>query len=607
MKSHERDLLSILECIIIDASRKCYTDKVQFGRDLKTIRSRVKNEGLSFLTITLPNFGKDFESSLENSEVSNALFSGWKKRACLPAFLQGFTRLIFDASGKLKETPDVAAIEGVRQISYAFKKLQLPCSRKREQDAIQKFQECEAVLQSFSVPRNEISDFCHLSHLVLGSVFGYTFDSLNTVPRHGPGATAEGISGNQKYLQHTWHERLQPFFPIDSFVFPYLEDIQTNLEDVKFVPEDDELPVKVTLVPKTLKTPRVIAIEPVCMQYTQQALAGYIIPRLERSWLTTGHINFTDQTVNQQLALAASSDKLMATLDLSEASDRVSASLVYDMLSFSPDLRDAVFACRSKRAKLPNGDILPLSKFASMGSALCFPIESMFFYCVILHGLFKKTGLPVTLRNIYSLSRNVYVYGDDLVIPSDAVDVVIETLQTFGCKVNSTKSFWKGNFRESCGMDVFSGDVVTPTYVREPRPFDERSPAKFVLSRVAASNNFYLRGYWVTASWLKNQVERYISFTFPLVQSTSPGVGWLNFQGGISCQRWNLKLHRYEVRTVVAVPVYKKDHLDGWAALEKYFLTSLHRRTTDTVDEMHLQRSARYGTVSMKRRWTTPY
>lgn len=607
MKSHVRDVLSILTCVFMDAARKCSTDKVQFGRDLVTIRSRVKDEGLSFITIALPNFGRDFESALEAGKVSPSSFQGWKRRGCLPAFLRGFTTLVFDTSGKIKEETDVAeAIEGIRQITYAFKKLHLACSPQRQQAAIKSFRDCEAGLAEFAMREGEHAEFVRISHLLYGTVFGYHFDSRDAIPKHGPGSTAEGIRGNQKYLQHTWYERLEPFFPVDSFVLPSLCDIDEQLEVIRMVPEDEELPVRVTLVPKTLKTPRVIAIEPVCMQYTQQALARLIIDRLETSYMTTGHINFRNQSINRELAMSSSLDRSLATIDLSEASDRVPASMVFDMLSFNPDLRDAVFACRSRSAKLPSGDILPLRKFASMGSALCFPIEAMYFFVALIHGLLRRAQLPVTLRNIKSVSESVYVYGDDLIVPADAVEAIVEVLQLYNCKVNTNKSFWKGNFRESCGMDAFKDVEVTPIYVRELRPLDGRYAAKYVLSRIACSNNFYNKGYWITADHLKRVVERMVGI-LPLVLEESPGVGWVNFQRGYSVQRWSKKLHRYEVRTLVATPSYQKDSLDGYPALQKFFLTSLYRDATDKVDEEHLQRTARYGTVSTKRRWTTPY
>lgn len=610
MKSHEQDLLTVCEIILQDMTAKCYQPLASMTRDFMQIKKRVTHEGLSFLTITLPNFGKDFERCLSAGSVTSRHFPGWKRWRCLPAFLQGFTKLVFDAgTGRLLDNPDIAAIEGIRQLAYTFKKLSLPCTPERERMALSGFKEVERFLSRTMLPRN-INLFIKVSDLLWGNIFTERYDSQDYIPKHGPGQTAEYISGNRKYTHRSWYERLEPFFPSDSYLMScvsQLFDSTDGIENVHFVEEERELPVRIVTVPKTLKGPRIIAIEPVCMQYAQQALASYIIKKLETSSPTAGHINFTDQTVNQKLAISASSDRKKATLDLSEASDRVPLSLVTTMLDCNPDLRDAILSCRSSAAQMPGGEIIHLKKFASMGSALCFPIEAMYFYTVILVSLFEKHDLPVTLRNMNILSRNVYVYGDDIIIPIEEVDSVIDTLADYYCKVNAAKSFWTGKFRESCGMDAFDGECVTPTYLRRLHPND-RGDTSALISWIATSNLFYQRGYWKTASYMKDVVEGLLG-KLPVVLDTSPGVGWISYQRGYQFDRWSRKLHRFEVSTYVVSPVYQRDPLDGWSALLKFFLNAERRSYSDllSADSKHLSRSPRSGTSSMKRRRTTPY
>jgi len=611
MKSHEQDLLTVCECILLDARAKCSITNVSIMRDLNKIRSRVKHEGISFLTITLPSFGQEFERSLESMEATSCSFPGWKKSKCLPAFLQGFTRLVFDAeTGRLLDEPDIGAIEGIRQIAYSFKKLKLPCGPGRVDKALSGFKEVECILQE-SMPSSDVHLFNEVSRLLWGNVFAGEFDPQQLIPKHGPGQTGEHITGNQKYSHRVWYERLEPFFPSDAFIMSCVSqftDDAEGLDSVQFVPSEHELPVRITPVPKTLKGPRIIAIEPVCMQYAQQALARHIIGKLKVHDITAGHINFDDQSVNRKLAMTASSDRLYATLDLSDASDRVPLSLVSSMLDVYPDLRDAILACRSKAAQMPDGEIIHLRKFASMGSALCFPIEAMVFFTGIIVSILKSKNLPVTLRNMYNISRSVYVYGDDIIIPIDWVDIVLETLASFYCKVNVRKSFWKGYFRESCGMDAYAGYDVTPTYLRSMPPKNKGSISG-LLSWIATSNLFYLRGYWRTADLLKNRVES-LKGTLPIVLKNSPGVGWLSFQRGHSVHRWNTKLHRPEVSTYVASTVYRKDALEGYSALLKCFLSlelAEDSSSASSFDSKHLTRSPRSGTSSMKRRWTVPY
>jgi len=258
---------------------------------------------------------------------------------------------------------------------------------------------------------------------------------------------------------------------------------------------------------------------------------------------------------------------------------------------------------------MPDGEVIHLKKFASMGSALCFPIESMYFFTVVLLALLKRRALPVTLANIDKMSRSVYIYGDDIIVPVDAVDVVIETLTSFYCKVNAHKSFWKGNFRESCGMDAYNGNIVTPTYLRQERPND-KDEAERIISWVETSNLFYKRGYWITANYMKKLVQKVVG-KLPIILEDSPGLGWISFQRGYDVHRINKRLHRPEVKTYVPSPVYRNDPLGGWSALLKYFLPKVKFLDFSgkpiPQDERHLERSPRSGTSSIKRRWTTPY
>lgn len=633
MKSDVSQLLDLGLRILMDAAAKCYTVTVaDWPLDFKRLKSRVENEGISFLTITLPNLGAAFEECLAKGKVDSTDFSGWRKKGCLPVFLWGFTSLVFEQSGLIKEVPDVAAIEGVRQIAYSFKKILLPCTPAREERAVKSFLEIEHALQDqeFAVLANLDDTFGVVSDLLWGSVFGGEVDYQLLVPKHGPGATVEGFKGNRKYLHSVWHDRLQPYFPVDCMLLP---NAACDIPDhVTFLREEEELPVKVTLVPKTLKAPRVIAIEPTAMQYAQQAISSYLVDKIEGHWITGGHINFKDQTINQRLAVAGSKTGRLATLDLSSASDRVPLIGVERMLKVNPDLLEGLKASRSTHANLPNGVTIPLRKFASMGSATCFPIEAMYFFTVVLSAMVKRSGRPLTLRLLKELSREVYVYGDDIIIPVDAVEVVLLALADSNCKVGLKKSFWTGKFRESCGVEAYDGEVVTPTYIRRMRPESKRDASE-IISWIATSNQFYKRGYWQTAAYMMNHVESIVG-KLPLVLEDSPGLGWVNYQGGYNVHRYNTRLDRFEVRTLVSSPVYVNDRLEGLPALMKFLLSATKRNgseplansvTVATGDELcgsnyrttedllaarkndHLHRSARHQAVSTKLRWTTPY
>lgn len=637
------DYLEVVEAIYIDATTKCTAD-VSDLRDLETIRSRVKHEGMSFLTISLPRFALGFERSLATEQIDPSNFAGFQlvKNGVIPVFLQGILGQMFDretgkmikyepprdnqVSCELATSDFPTLVEAVRQICRSFAKIEIDCSPRRVQSALDSFYSIEQELQTFSAPDEERAKFLAVSHMLWDNMVA-DFSVSKLLPKHGPGATAEKITGNSKHSWQRWHDRLEPYFPLLSNGYPLgLPEDAEELKNVSIVSEDDEQPVRVVVVPKTLKSPRIIAIEPVCMQYTQQAIRDYLYDTLESYSVTRDRVNFRDQSINQRMALIASTTGDHVTIDLSEASDRVPLSLAMEMFGASPELRDSILACRSTSATLPDGRIIrPLGKFASMGSALCFPIEAMFFYTICIVALMEDNGLSYTFRNIKKMAREVYIYGDDIIAPKVNADAILDHLQKNNCKVNTEKTFRSGNFRESCGVDAFGGYVVTPTYIRRVRP-KGRQQSTELISWCATANLFYQKGYWRTASLMFNYIEKILG-PLPYVLETSSALGRYSFLGLETVGRQNPKLQRNEIFGWIPKPVYRSDILDGWAALTKCFLlmdqhAPKERRLPKgsekllmgldnpelfeeegVIDKNHLKRTALHGTATLKRRW----
>nr|QDH89759.1 MAG: RNA-dependent RNA polymerase [Leviviridae sp.] len=102
-----------------------------------------------------------------------------------------------------------------------------------------------------------------------------------------------------------------------------------------------------------------------------------------------------------------------------------------------------------------------------MGSALCFPMEAMVFTTLIFLGIQRSLNKPLYPRDLKRYVGSVRVYGDDLIVPVDQVPSVVRTLEHFGARVGSDKSFWTGKFRESCGREYFNGHDVSITRVRQ--------------------------------------------------------------------------------------------------------------------------------------------
>jgi hypothetical protein len=514
-------------------------------------------------------------------------------------------------------------VDSVRQICLTFKKQEIDCTPERTTAALANFISTEQSFELFSVPSDDIEEFSSVSSMLWDNMLGnLCLDMLS--PRHGPGATAERISGNQKYDWQYWYDRLEPFFPIIESAYVVSSFESEEFKKVAIVKPEEELPVRVTPVPKTLKGPRIIAIEPCCMQYAQQAIRRLLYKTIESDFLTRGHINFVDQSVNQKLALISSKTGQLATIDLSDASDRVPRDLAMIMFRSNPDLRDSIDSCRSTRAIMPDGTLVgPLKKFASMGSALCFPIESMYFYTICVAALLKVQNLPLSHANVFLVSRDVHVYGDDLIVPSTFANAVLDYLQKYNCKVNDSKTFIEGNFRESCGVDAYAGDLVTPTYLRKQRPKNKRQVSELI-SWTATANLFYKKGYWRTASLLYLSVEDIIGH-LPYVSPECSALGRVSFLGYRSVERWNQKLQRFEFKAWVPRPVYRSDNIDGYAALSKSLLRLESSHMSDSLtdvrhlldpqrpergfvearagDAFHLERSELRGAVALQHRW----
>jgi hypothetical protein len=499
-----------------------------------------------------------------------------------------------------------------------FKKTLVPCTPERVNKALEGFKAIEYTLERVVDPSN-LDTFTKVSEMIWGNMFA-EFDLCELIPKHGPGATAERISGNQKFVHRRWHERLQPFFPFDSFACFNVEHAEERLRvsSVSFPTLEEEQPVRVIPVPKTLKGPRIIAIEPVCNQYTQQALARYIVNLLETDGITRGHINFSDQSVNQRLAVTSSRDKAYACIDLSSASDRVPLELVLHMLKSTPIL-EPILACRSRRATLPDGVTLLLNKFASMGSALCFPVQAMYYFSIIVACLLDKRNMPVTLRNIKAVSRSVYVYGDDIFVPTHEVEDVIEYLSRYYCKVNAHKSFWKSNFRESCGMDAYGGENVTPVYVRTTLP-DDMDAVKEIESTISTCNQLYLKGYWHASEYLKDYIQNLMEDFLPVIADTSPALGLVSYQGipPRKLQRASyiedINLQCVLIYAPVVVQDEKTDAIGGYNAMMKWILDKdvakepkASKLPTELSSVDRFISTPKSGTSRIKYRWTREY
>jgi len=172
--------------------------------------------------------------------------------------------------------------------------------------------------------------------------------------------------------------------------------------------------------------------------------------QVDASSIFGGQVNFVDQTVNQKLTFRS----YVATLDLKDASDRISLDLVIDV--FPQNLVRKLIACRSAQYVLPSGKVGDMQKFAPMGSAVCFPIMALVAYATVCSAIYLAGG-PLPRRN-----KDVFVYGDDIICPNEYAHIAISALESVGLCVNVQKSYINSRFRESCGQDTLDQSTVTP-------------------------------------------------------------------------------------------------------------------------------------------------
>jgi len=130
-----KSLIALLAVVIAECGDVCGTCTT---RDIQTVTRRVEDEGYAFLALTLPNFGKDFERSLDEGKVTPERFAGFHRLTAEspPQFLRGFLEQVFNMKdGWLLDTPSIEAIRAIRQITLMFGKIDLPIKPERERKA----------------------------------------------------------------------------------------------------------------------------------------------------------------------------------------------------------------------------------------------------------------------------------------------------------------------------------------------------------------------------------------------------------------------------------------------------------------------------------------
>jgi hypothetical protein len=630
LKSYVRDLLELYANILADIAYANPNLVPDLSKDWDRLTSLVLCRGLRFLTVDLPALAKHLERCLANGQyIASGLPGSHRisRRVPIPELFGGLYLLVFTRDGRLKEDVDVSALFFLRQVLLAAKRTKLQCPEVYVREEICDFLKtddalpvpapfwrqdrigCSSSVRGFAFEHRYVTamfrlskpevpkegenppraDHCHLLTM-LDKVVDIVATSLGPYRpedwefSHGPGAVSDKPKGENKYAFANWSDCLDSAFPFSECAFSSYSGWVNNFHTRRFGTKAEMPHSKLVAVPKTFVKPRLIASEPSEHMWCQQNVKHYMYERTASSWIRE-FVNFTDQERNQQLALLGSMDGSLATVDLSSASDRVSCMCVENTFKRNPLLLDALCASRTRRCLISQDGfedrIIEIKKYSTMGNATTFPVETLIFLSVALTAtLWQQGHREVSLAKIRQLAGSVTVFGDDIVVPTNAVRALTLLLEVLDFKVNSSKTFSAGKFRESCGVDAFAGQNITPAYYKGIVSEDPES----IVSRVEASNNFYQRLLVRTSCWLASTLPSWVR---PLMVPMDSGVfGLKSFvRPRVPTDRkirWNEQLQRTEHSLNLPVGRIERAPIEDESALLQLFTEQTEPLTCTT-------------------------
>lgn len=444
----EISILNVLESLAHDVRLDPFTKAY--------VIRRYKSEGIRFLTVTLPKLSKAVIASLEKGSFDRPTDFAWKGRSLL--YFRSLLRRIFCVNtGVVLDDVDSDSLLRLRQFCEYFYKLALEFDEQDIKDAEAAFVETEAAVRQLDCEYSEQlrKDFETYYKPLSSAVVSEVFRDYR--PRSGPG-TWSGMSPQQRYYRVRTTDRYTRGVSGEFSAYSGYFKEYPGSPNTPIITDDTSLTSEVLFVPKDSRGPRTIVREPYFRLKAQLAFFDWFASGLER--VSHKRINFYDQAINRELARASSVSKAYATLDLKEASDRVSYRFVLNVFRNSPAIRYFLLR-RTDCTLLPNGTAMRLSKLSGMGSGLTFPIMSLLAHLSIVRSVVNSTGLRYEL-----VKKHVYTYGDDVIVPARWYDAACKGLARAGLQVNLSKSFSRSHFRESCGGDYYNGHSVGPVRLR---------------------------------------------------------------------------------------------------------------------------------------------
>lgn len=576
MKSHE-----LHQAVLIDVYNSV---GLSHDRDVQRLVKRASSEGRHFLDITLPTLDDLLLEGLSKGLLPNSV--GWAMKRCKPKFLFPLWDRIFDDAGIVLSEPCIESIRGIRQISRLSKKVFEVCSPSLVESAISRFVELDASLADSEI-FSTLPDIAFI--LFKDIIHNVSEETILDFVKHGPGAVAEGSDSVSKFEFSSVSPQIESVFGPETFR-PFWA---WGLEDP---PKTAVTPARLCAVPKTALKPRLISIEPSYNQYIQQGIHSI----LKRGIGSMAICQYDSAYPNWELARRGSIDGTLSTIDLSDASDRVSLRLFEHVFSRFPRFVALCNASRSATVDTGHGVIL-LKKFASMGSAVTFPVEALVFTAILILSVMEHDGLGLSSVRAIARRPELRVYGDDIIVPTIYCPKLFENLEKFGLKVNLDKSFFSGSFRESCGMDFYAGVQVQPVYQRRHLP-QNRHHVEEIISLSSFRDRFLrIYGEGAVTSLVDDLLNRVLGF-YPW-HSDPPRSNSVSRRGK-SKTRWNRDLQRHETSVWVQS---SKRRLTPASDYAKLFASLSWVGSDEPPDLDRVTHGARPYAAKLKRRWVEEY
>ncbi|DAD49922.1 TPA_asm: RNA-directed RNA polymerase [ssRNA phage ESO001] len=407
--------------------------------------------------------------------------------------------------------------------------------------------------------RMPLEDVFTSARRYIGSII-YRIKWTDIEPSHGPGAVFPSCSSSEKSRFCTLYDSIVSKYPYDQFfcgIPSFWSDVMVK-EVTGQLESSDRIVSKLTAVAKDSRGPRLICVHPKEAIWIQQGQRKLLESAISRHPLTRDVIKFRDQTLNGGLALSSSASGYLCTLDLKEASDRMSCKLIRFL--FGDYVYDLISCARSTHIEMLDGRVRDLKKWAPMGNCLTFPVQSLVFFSLVRAGIRASYGVNCD---------DVYVFGDDILFPVKYYEGAVRALVLAGLVVNQGKTFKSGLFRESCGVDAYNGKDVTPLRIKKHNV----TVIQDALSLVNLAKRLRCKGFEHCASSIYSFVRRH--YKLPLCNNVN-AQGFVEYVdrdlGWLLCNEKSLRfregLHTWSVPTRMVRSCQEAISKDDWYHLQ---------------------------------------